>query len=154
MKRIFSISCIAFVVGLVFYLTYNGSSTLKATPSVSASKISEVKKSVPAKRTTSNTPSPKKKTKNIKNDPCSCCRKSLEIVKKRRQALENWARNIIAHHGYEDGMKRVTSISPILAKRMQQILEKENNDPISGISQQNQQKIPHAKTPEQKTPDK
>lgn len=154
MKRIFFIICIAVVGGFVFFLTYNGSSTLKATPSVSDAKVSEIRKSVSGMQTTANTHNPKAITENEENEPCSCCRKSLEILKKRRQALEKWARNMIEQYGYEEGMKRVTAKSPVLAKRIQLILEKEMNNPTLDISQQNQQEIPHADTSVQKTPDK
>lgn len=154
MKRIFYIFCIAVVGGFVFLLTYNGFSTLKATPSVSDFKVSEIRKSVSEMQTTANTHNPKVKTENQENEPCSCCRKSLELLKKRRKALEKWARDMITQHGYEEGMKRVTSRSPVLAKRIQLILEKEMNNPNLDISQQNQQEIPHADTSAQKTSDK
>lgn len=138
MKRIFGIFCIAIVVsGLIFYLTYNGSSTLETTRVVSSSTVLPEGKSVSAMQTTSNTSSTKDKATKKKDDVCSCCGKSLEMVKQRRKEFEQWAQDTIARHGYEEGMKQVTARSPVLAKRMQQILEKEKNDPPSSISQQN-----------------
>ncbi|MYC76694.1 hypothetical protein F4X10_13095 [Candidatus Poribacteria bacterium] len=56
---------------------------------------------------------------------CACCRSAREKVKQRRGALEMWARKMIDTHGYEEGMKRVRAKSPILARRIQDILEKE-----------------------------
>jgi len=64
---------------------------------------------------------------------CACCAKKVkharEYVKQKRQALEEWARKIIDIHGHEEGMKLITAKSPVLAKRIQQALEKEK--PIS-----------------------
>lgn len=60
---------------------------------------------------------------------CACCLSELEKVKQKRKELEMWAREMIATHGYEEGMKRVTAKSPTLAKRVQRLLEKEKNSP-------------------------
>lgn len=56
---------------------------------------------------------------------CACCRDEMARVKATRKALEMWAREMIATHGYDQGMKRVTAKSPGLAKRVQALLEKE-----------------------------
>ena len=36
-----------------------------------------------------------------------------------------WAREVIHTHGYEAGLKRVTAKSPTLAKRIQNLIEKD-----------------------------
>ena len=56
---------------------------------------------------------------------CECCRSALERVRQRRKELELWAREMIAIHGYEVGMKRVTEKSSTLAKRLKTLLEQE-----------------------------
>ena len=63
---------------------------------------------------------------------CGCCKKTLEKIRQKRKELEMWAREMISTHGYEEGMKRVTSKSPTLAKRVQGLLEKEKNDASLG----------------------
>ena len=59
---------------------------------------------------------------------CTCCGETRlqirDFAQKRRVEIEAWARETIRTHGYEEGMKRVTARSPILAKRLQRILEK------------------------------
>ena len=60
---------------------------------------------------------------------CPCCNKKLSPAqakaKQRQQTREIWARQIIARHGYEEGMKRITDQNPTFAKQMQRILDRE-----------------------------
>lgn len=76
------------------------------------------------------------KTTISRKKKCSCCRDSLEKVKRKRKELEMWARDMIDTYGYEAGMKRVTAKSPVLAKRIQILLEKEKNNLPSASANQ------------------
>jgi len=65
----------------------------------------------------------------IQKKNCACCAKKLsptqEKAKQRQLVRETWARQMIANHGYEEGMRRITSKSTYLANQMQRILERE-----------------------------
>ncbi len=65
----------------------------------------------------------------LKKKNCACCDKKLtpaqERAKQRQQARETWGRQLIADHGYEEGIKRITREAPLLAKQMQRILDRE-----------------------------
>ncbi|MCY3724566.1 MAG: hypothetical protein OXG97_20310 [Candidatus Poribacteria bacterium] len=65
----------------------------------------------------------------LKKKNCACCDKKLtpaqERAKQRQQARETWGRLMIAKHGYEEGMRRITVKSPVFAKQMQRILDRE-----------------------------
>ncbi|MDE0556195.1 MAG: hypothetical protein OXI24_18435 [Candidatus Poribacteria bacterium] len=148
MKRIFGVFCIIVVSGIIFYLIYNRSSILETDGIVLSSTVLAETEGASTKQTTSNI---KDKTPKNKDDICSCCGKSLSVVKQRREELEQWAQDTIAHHGYEEGMKQVTARSPVLAKRIQKILKKEKSSSTSEISQDNQKRISHAQTQEPKT---
>ena len=76
------------------------------------------------------------KTTTLRKKECSCCRDSLEKVRQKRKELEMWARDMIDTHGYEEGMKRVTAKSLVLAKRIQILLEKEKNTLPSAFANQ------------------
>lgn len=60
---------------------------------------------------------------------CACCNRKLSLAKEkakqRQQARETWARQMIANHGYEEGMRKIAAKSPWLAKQIQRILDKE-----------------------------
>ena len=81
-------------------------------------------------------------TKNVTNqktEDCFCCSRTekrkrlIASTKQKRKALE--LRKMIAAHGYEEGIKHVNAKSPVLAKRIELLLEKEKNDTISAASQ-------------------
>ena len=65
----------------------------------------------------------------LKKKNCACCDKKLtprqERAKQRQQARETWGRQLIASHGYEEGIKRITQQDPLFAKQMQRILDRE-----------------------------
>ena len=71
---------------------------------------------------------------------CACCSKKLSPAqakaKQRQQARETWARQIIAKHGYQEGMKRITDRSPTFAKQMRRILDREKRlgQPLNDLS--------------------
>lgn len=63
-----------------------------------------------------------------KNCPC-CSNKELTPAqvkaKQKQQQREAWARRMIADHGYEEGLKRISAQKPLFAKQMQRILDRE-----------------------------
>ncbi len=70
---------------------------------------------------------------------CVCCDKKLtpgqERAKQRQQHREAWAQQLIAEHGYEEGMKRITLQNPSFAKQIKRILDREKRrDPVATVS--------------------
>ena len=63
---------------------------------------------------------------------CACCRDTLTEIKAIRKVMEKWAIEMIDTHGYEEGIKRVTAHSPILAKRVRGLLEKKKKSTNPG----------------------
>ena len=126
MKLLFSISCLFTVtIGLSFYLYPRMPAISEATQET----LRPIEKNASrplATETTQVQPAEKLSTTDEKKD-CACCLSTLAKIKERRKALEMWAREMIAIHGYEEGMKRVNAKSPTLAKRVQSLLEKEKN---------------------------
>lgn len=129
MKSIFFIFFfVSVTVGLVFYHVQSQTSKSKAAESSiqnTQTNVKNVSVITPVSKTASATV--RNSLRTSKKSGCSCCNKSLKNVKFARKALEVWAREMINTHGYEEGMKRVTAKSPVLAKRVQQLLEKEKS---------------------------
>ncbi len=112
MKRLFVfLSLVLCVAGVVFYLPLRDSAPSKIAPL-----SNQDKRDILENQTT---PSQEKE--------CACCQSTLEKIKRKRQALEMWARERINMYGYEEGMKRISEKSATLAKRMQTLLEKEKD---------------------------
>ena len=65
----------------------------------------------------------------LKKKNCACCDKKLtpaqERAKQRQQVRETWGRQVIADHGYEEGIRRITQQDPLFAKQMRRILDRE-----------------------------
>lgn len=128
MKRVFAIcSLVVCIVGVSLYLNRSDSATPK-------------KEQVALEKKNDTLESPTTPTKNdatiSKEKGCGCCRSTLAKIKAKRKALEMWAREMIATHGYDEGMKRVTAKSPTLAKRIQRLLEKKKNRPMSSLAEE------------------
>lgn len=114
MKATFCGICIL-ILGLTFYFAQK-SFTGVPTPSTPHQSVQDRVEGV----TVSQKPSKKK---------CACCNQKLspaqEKANQKQQARETWARKMIADYGYEAGMKRITVKSPLLAKQIQRILDRE-----------------------------
>ena len=121
MKNIFYGFCLVSVVvsGLVFYFALQ-----RATVGFPMSKPGHV-----SEQNSPNASSARQKVKTPKKKKCACCREKLaqsrKVAEQRIQARKAWAREMFANYGYEEGMKR------ILAKQMQQILEREKQPNIA-----------------------
>ena len=116
MKTIFYGFCLIFVVvsGLVFYFALQRIPVVNVirVPTTKPSRVFEQGTSVvEQKLTTSN----KKK--------CACCREKL--AQSRKIAKQRWAQEMLASYGYEEGMKRIAAKDPGLAKRIQEIFDRE-----------------------------
>lgn len=106
MKVFYGLLGIVVFLGVVFYSLHE--------PSSSRNEVNAAVKKMAAK-------------KRVKD--CDCCREksaaALELVRQKLKDNEKWAQEMIATHGYEEGMRQITDKSPILANRMQQRLENE-----------------------------
>lgn len=116
MKTVFCGMCIV-LLGLTFYFAFAQKDiTVSKTAATSQQFVNNKEKTVPALQKTA-------------SKKCACCNRKLtpaqEKSKQRQQARETWAREIIADHGYEEGIKKITAKSPGLAKQIQRILDRE-----------------------------
>ena len=136
MKIIVSVFCITTIVlGIAIHRTsdhHPPRSLTVETPALPPNSEQSTKSVAPVKQETITTHSNTgnlPRTTTTREKKCACCRETSlrikELVKKKRQELELWARETIVTYGYEEGMKRITAKSPILAQRIQQLLVEE-----------------------------
>ena len=121
---LYSVCIVCMVAGVTFYWHQGLTAQGKRVPS----EMSHVDKDTAATK--------KEHVPSVEASPpdengCGCCKTAREKVRQKRKELEMWAREMIDTHGYDEGMKRVTAKSPTLAKRIQQLLEKEKSGSTS-----------------------
>ena len=121
MKKIAPFFCLVTVIGGFIFFLYQRDSSPSKVPAAGfyhGRGVTEPPRPQPSEvAAPTSTPSEKK--------GCGCCSSTLEQIRQKRAALEMWAREMIHTHGYEAGLKRVTAKSPTLAKRIQNLIEKD-----------------------------
>ena len=115
-KNVFyALSALLFV--LIIYVVTSGSSTATSRGKVANTEQKSEQDSLPTTQSI------------IRKKNCACCAKKLspaqEKAKQRQLVRETWARQMLANHVYEEGMKRIAFKFPYLANQMQRILERE-----------------------------
>lgn len=134
MKKGVCLFCLVTVIGgFSFFLYQNDSSPSKVPASrlLHRGRVTETLRTQPTEVATPPSTPTKNASTTSEKKKCGCCRSTLEKIRQKRKELEIWAREMISTHGYEAGMKRVTAKSPTLAKRIQNLLEKEKNSASS-----------------------
>ena len=121
MKKLLVVGLSAIVsFGLVWHYTQSNK-TVSEVPNNVENQITLTSEPHTSKETSTTKP-PRKTKKN-----CVCCRRTTEEIRQTRKDIK-WAKEMIAKHGYEEGIKRVTAKSLASAEMMQNI-EKRKGTP-------------------------
>ena len=124
------------IIGSTFYLTQNSTQVSEVLPTSDIFTTDEKREQTPSASQNVSTLFQNAPSKKLKD--CDCCiekrKRARAFVKQKRKALEVWAREMIATHGYEEGMKRVKNKSAVLAERIRKLIQEETDKPTNPIS--------------------